>query len=87
MASASRVLYTGVTSDLARRVLEHKQRRVPGFSARYHATELVYCEAFGNILAAIAREKQIKVWLRTRKIALIEASNPGWKDLSDTFGS
>lgn len=85
MASASRVLYTGVTNDLARRVWEHKQKRVPGFSARYRVTELVYFEAFGNIRAAIAREKQIKGWLRTRKIALIESFNPKWDDLSERF--
>jgi putative endonuclease len=85
MASASRVLYTGVTNDLARRVSEHKQKRVPGFSARYRVTELVYFEAFGNIRAAIAREKQIKGWLRTRKIALIESFNPKWNDLSECF--
>jgi putative endonuclease len=82
MASASRALYIGVTNDLARRVWEHKQKRVPGFSARYCLGELVYFEAFGDIRAAIAREKQIKGWLRARKITLIEAFNPRWKDLS-----
>ena len=76
MASASRVLYVGVTSDLTHRGLEHKQRRAPGFTARYHTTELVDFEAFGDIRAAIAREKQIKGWLRVRKIALLEAFNP-----------
>ena len=80
MASASRALYIGVTNDLARRVWEHKQKRVPGFSARYCLVGLVYFEAFGDIRAAIAREKQIKGWLRARKIALIEAFNPRWKD-------
>jgi putative endonuclease len=82
MARASRVLYVGVTGHLARRVWEHKQKRVPGFTARYRVTELVYFEAFGDIRAAIAREKQIKGWLRARKITLIEAFNPRWKDLS-----
>lgn len=82
MASASRVLYVGVTNDLLRRVSEHKQRNVPGFTARYRVTELVYFEAFGDVRVAIAREKQIKGWLRVRKIALIEAFNPRWKDLS-----
>ena len=71
MASASRVLYIGVTGDLLRRVREHKEMRVPGFTARYRVTELVYFEAFGDIRIAIAREKQIKGWLRVRKIALI----------------
>ena len=81
MSSASRVLYIGVTNDLLRRVSEHRQMRVPGFTARYRVNQLVYFEAFGDIRAAIAREKQIKGWLRAKKIALIEAFNPRWKDL------
>ena len=82
MSSASRVLYVGITGDLLRRVWEHKQKKVPGFTARYRVTELVYFEAFGDVRAAIAREKQIKGWLRTKKIALIESFNPKWRDLS-----
>jgi putative endonuclease len=82
MASASRVLYIGVTSDLLRRVMEHKEMCVLGFTARYRVTELVYFEAFGDIRIAIAREKQIKGWLRARKIALIESFNPHWRDLA-----
>ena len=82
MASASHVLYIGVTGDLLRRVMEHKEMRVPGFTARYRVTELVYLEAFGDIRIAIAREKQIKGWLRARKIALIESFNPHWRDLA-----
>jgi putative endonuclease len=82
MASASRVLYIGVTNNLVRRVREHKQRRIPGFTARYHVTELVFFEAFGDVRAAIVREKQIKGWLRARMVALIEAFNPRWKDMS-----
>jgi len=82
MASASRVLYTGVTNDIQRRALEHREKRVPGFSERYNVQELVYLEAFGDIRVAIAREKQIKGWLRVKKIALIESLNPAWKDLS-----
>jgi putative endonuclease len=82
MASASRVLYIGVTCDLLRRVMEHKEMRVPGFTARYRVKELVYFEAFGDIRIAIAREKQIKGWLRARKIALIESFNPLWRDLA-----
>ena len=82
MASASRVLYIGVTGDLLRRVREHKDRKVPGFTARYNVTELVYFEAFGDVRLAIAREKQLKGWLRSKKIALIESFNPHWKDLS-----
>ena len=82
LASASRVLYVGVTGDLLRRVHEHKEKKVPGFTARYRVTELVYFEAFGDARLAIAREKQIKGWLRVKKIALIESFNPQWKDLS-----
>ena len=82
MASASRGLYVGVTGDLLRRVREHKEKRVRGFTARYNMTELVYFEAFGDVRLAIAREKQLKGWLRSRKIALIESFNPRWKDLS-----
>ena len=85
VASASRVLYTGVTNNIERRIEEHRARRLPGFSARYNARELVYVEVFGDIRAAIAREKQIKGWLRTKKIALIESANPHWRDLSADF--
>ena len=82
MTNRSRTLYTGVTSDLERRVYEHKQKLVPGFTARYRITRLVYFEVSQGIQAAIAREKQIKGWLRAKKIALIESVNPGWKDMS-----
>ncbi len=82
MASASRVLYTGVTNNLQRRAWEHRQKLVPGFSQRYNVCELVYFEVFGDIRAAIMREKQIKGWVRKKKIALVEAFNPRWKDLS-----
>jgi putative endonuclease len=82
MASASRVLYTGVTNDIQRRVTQHREKQVPGFSSRYNVQELVYLEPFGDIRLAIAREKQIKGWLRVKKIALIESLNPGWRDLS-----
>jgi putative endonuclease len=82
MASASHVLYTGVTNHIERRVLQHQLRQVPGFSSRYNTRELVYVEPFGDVRAAIAREKQIKGWLRSRKIALIESLNPHWRDLS-----
>jgi len=87
MASASRVLYIGVTGDLLRRVMEHKEMRVPGFTARYRVTELVFFEAFGDIRIAIAREKHIKGWRRERKIALIESFNPHWRDLASELQS
>ena len=82
MASASRVLYVGVTNNLVSRVWQHKRMRAPGITARYHVIELVYFEAFGHIRDAIAREKRIKGWLRAKKMALIESLNPQWKDLS-----
>jgi putative endonuclease len=82
MSSASRVLYIGVTSNLLSRVTQHREMNIPGFTARYRVTELVYFEAFGDIRLAIAREKQIKGWLRARKIALIESFNPSWRNLA-----
>lgn len=87
MASASRVLYIGVTNNIERRAVEHRQGRVPGFSAKYRTRELVYVEPFGQIRAAIAREKQLKGWLRARKIALIESQNPDWKDMAAAWVS
>jgi len=83
MASKSRTLYTGVTNNLERRVLQHRHKLIPGFTTRYNINRLVYYEACGDVLAAIAREKQIKGWLRSKKIALIESANRDWKDLSD----
>jgi len=85
MASRSRVLYVGVTNDLARRVNEHKKGLVTGFTSKYNLNRLVYFEVFGDIREAIAREKQIKGWLRAKKIALIESVNPKWNDLSEDW--
>ena len=82
MTNKSRTLYTGVTSDLERRVHEHKQKRIPGFTRRYNITRLVCYEATDDINTAIGWEKRIKGWLRCKKIALIESMNPEWKDLS-----
>jgi putative endonuclease len=83
MASYSRVLYIGVTNDLNRRVYQHKTKAHPdGFTARYNVTCLVHYEAFADIRDAIAREKQIKGWRRSKKVELIESANPEWKDLS-----
>jgi len=88
LASRSRNLYTGVTNNLERRVLEHKRQLVPGFSSRYRIERLVYFETCGDIRAAIQREKQIKGSKRAKKIALIQTMNPGWSDLSsDWFGN
>jgi putative endonuclease len=82
MASASRTLYTGVTSNLERRVLQHRRKLLGEFTARYNINRLVYYEVSSEVVAAIAREKQIKSWGRKKKIALIESVNRDWKDLS-----
>jgi putative endonuclease len=82
MAGKFRTLYTGVTNNLERRVLEHKRKQVPGFTSKYNINRLVYFETFGDIRAAIQREKQIKGWLRAKKVALIVSRNPTWSDLS-----
>ena len=78
-------LYVGVTSDLERRVSEHKTGSTPGFTSRYHVHALVYVEDTTDVLAAIAREKQIKGWTRLKKIASIESVNPVWDDLSEAW--
>jgi len=83
MASASRTLYTGVTNNLERRVLQHRDKLQEGFTALYNINRLVYFEVFGDVRAAISREKQIKGWTRRKKIALIESMNRDWKNLSD----
>ena len=77
------VLYTGVTNDIHRRVLEHKNKLVKGFTRKYHITKLVYYEIYDNIEFAIAREKQIKGGSRQKKIELIQSMNPDFKDLYD----
>lgn len=82
MASPSRTIYVGVTNDLERRVYEHAQKLLPGFTSRYNVSRLVYFEETSDIYAAISREKQLKGWSRARKIALIESSNLHWRDLS-----
>ena len=82
MASRSGVLYTGVTSDINRRVGEHKEGQIPGFTKKYKVNRLVYYESMQEVNAAIAREKQIKGWRREKRVQLIETINPGWDDLS-----
>ena len=77
------VLYTGVTNDLQRRVEEHKQKFVPGFTSKYNCVRLVYYDSTNDIASAIEAEKKIKGWLRRKKIALIESMNPEWNDLSE----
>jgi len=85
MASRSRVLYTGVTNNLARRINEHKRGLIPGFTSRYRVTRLMYFEEFADVRDAIAREKEIKGWVRMRKLRLIEERNPTWADLADLW--
>ncbi|MBZ5702538.1 MAG: GIY-YIG nuclease family protein [Acidobacteriia bacterium] len=82
LASRSRSLYTGVTNDLERRMTEHRQGVIPGFTTRYRVFRLVHVELFGHINDAIAREKEIKGWRREKKIHLIEQHNPTWEDLA-----
>lgn len=78
------VLYTGVTNDLSKRLAEHKTKRNPkAFTARYNVSKLVFYEVTTDVISAIEREKQIKAGSREKKIALINAMNPEWKDLSD----
>ncbi|MDP2860825.1 MAG: GIY-YIG nuclease family protein [bacterium] len=79
------VLYTGVTADLLKRVCQHKQKLVPGFTKKYNIDKLVYFEIFEDIAEAIAREKQIKAGSRKNKMDLINKFNPGRKDLYDTI--
>ena len=85
LTNKSRTLYTGVTDNLERRVYEHKSKLIKGFTKRYNITKLVYYEMTNDVQSAIEREKQIKGWLRRKKIALIEAVNPEWTDLSEEW--
>jgi putative endonuclease len=82
MASRSHTLYVGVTGNLQERVFQHKWREHDGFTARYNCDRLVWFEAYQEVQRAIAREKELKGWRREKKIALIEAGNPTWEDLS-----
>ena len=82
MTNLSDTLYIGVTNDLYLRVYEHKHGLTPGFTSKYRITTLVHYETYKDILDAIAREKQLKGWRRAKKIALIRAENPRWKDLA-----
>ncbi len=82
MSNAWQTLYCGMTDDLQKRVYQHKNKLVKGFTKRYDISKLVYYEVTDDVIVAIQREKQIKGWLRNKKIALIETMNPGWDDLS-----
>ena len=87
VASRSRTLYIGMTGNLSDRVFAHKRKLHEGFSATYNCNRLISFEQFSDPRRAIAREKQLKGWNRTKKIALIEKSNPAWIDLSDGWYS
>jgi putative endonuclease len=76
MCSIYKMLHTGVTNDLERRVFQHKTKEIDGFTKKYNIHRLTYFEAFGDVREATAREKQIKGWLRSKKVALIESVNP-----------
>jgi len=77
------MIYIGITNDLARRIEEHKSKKIAGFTERYNMHRLVYYEQFQNVRKAIDREKELKGWRREKKVRLIEEVNPKWKDLSE----
>lgn len=79
----NRVLYTGITHDLTGRIWQHKKGEIEGFTKRYNVYKLVYYKMYEDVSDAILREKQIKGWLRSRKIELIETDNKNWDDLSE----
>jgi putative endonuclease len=85
LASRSRRLYVGVTSNLEKRLYQHRSKFVEGFSERYNINRLVYFEQFTDAINAITREKQVKGWIRQKKVALIEKTNPTWEDLSNDW--
>lgn len=87
VASRTRVLYIGVTGKIERRVIEHKTGAVSGFTSQYRCNRLVWFERYDSPTAAIAREKQLKGWVRAKKLALIESHNPTWLDLSENWGT
>jgi len=82
---SNKVIYIGVTNNLERRIFEHKNKLVEGFTKKYNLTKLVYYEATDDVESAIRREKQLKNWHRDWKINLINQFNPEWKDLSEVF--
>jgi len=82
LSNEARTLYIGITNNLERRMYEHKNKIIDGFTKKYNLTKLVYYETTTEIRDAIAREKEMKGWLRIKKIIFIEESNPGWDDLS-----
>lgn len=87
LTSKSKTLYTGVTNNLSRRLYEHKNKLINGFTKKYNIDKLVYYEIYNTPDEAITREKQIKGWLRKKKVALIESMNKEWMDLSNEWKS
>jgi len=87
VCSRSGTLYIGITNNLYRRVLQHKQREIEGFSSKYNWDRLVYYESYDDVQKAIDREKQPKGWRRAKKIALIESRNPRWEDFAEKWGA
>ena len=87
VASSTGTLYIGVTNDLEVRVRQRKAGEIEGFCSQYHCTRLVYCQSFDSVLKAIRREKQLKGWKRSKKIALIEKANPRGADLAEKWGA
>ncbi len=79
------VMYVGVTNDLERRMFEHKEKSIKGFTEKYNVNKLVYFEQTSDVNVAIAREKEIKKWRRQKKDALVKRANPDWRDLSADF--
>jgi putative endonuclease len=82
MTNRSGTLYVGVTNNIKKRIYQHKNKLVEGFTKKYNIDMLIYYETFSDVRSAISREKLIKVWLRSKKIDLINTTNPDWTDLS-----
>jgi len=87
VSSRSGTLYIGMTNSIYRRALQHKNGEIEGFASKYHCDRLVHYESFDDVHKAIAREKQLKGWRRSKKIALIESKNLRWTDLAETWGA
>ena len=85
LSSFSGTLYIGITSNLEKRMVEHKEGLIPGFTKQYSVHRLVHVESYDEVHRAIAREKQLKGWRREKKVALIEQKNPSWKDLAKAW--
>ena len=87
VGSLTGTLYIGMTNNIDRRIAEHKSRAFEGFALKYHCERLVYYESFDDVRKAIDREKQLKGWIRAKKIALIASINPKWQDLAEKWGA